>query len=135
MTIKEFFKKDLYAELTGAELIEVDNGRAVVKMEVRETHFNAGGVVQGGAVFTLADLAFAAAAVSIYKSVVVSIETDIRFFKSTNSGTLYAKAKALDIHHKLGTFEVRIVDEKEQLIALFTATGYRKDIPLNLEND
>lgn len=134
MTYKEFFKNDKYAELTGVELLEVELGRARAKMEVNDIHFNAGNVVQGGAIFTLADLAFAAAAHS-YGYLTVSIETSIRFFKSTNSGILYADAKIINKHPKLPTFEVKITDQENALIALFTVTGYCKNIPVSLENE
>lgn len=134
MTFKEFFKNDRYAEVTGVELLEVGNGTAKAKMKVQDIHFNAGNVVQGGAIFTLADLTFAAAAHS-YGQLTVSIETSIRFFRSTNKGILYAEAITVNMHPKIPTFEVKITDEDNMLIALFTVTGYRKDVPVLLDND
>ena len=59
---KEFFKADCFAMNAGVELIEVKPGYAKARMLVTPDHLNAGGVCQGGALFTLADLAFAAAA-------------------------------------------------------------------------
>ena len=129
MTIQEFFKDDRYAALSGIELLEVEPGRAKTKMEIRDMHLNAGNVVQGGAIFTLADFAFAAA-VNAYGNLAMSIETSIRYFKGVGTGTLFAEAKAIHIHKKLATFEVTVTNEKEELIALFTATAYRKDVVL-----
>jgi acyl-CoA thioesterase len=128
-TIKEFFKDDRYAVFSGVELLEVEPGRAKTKMEICDRHLNAGNVVQGGAIFTLADLAFAAA-VNAYGNLAMSIETSIRYFKGVGSGTLFAEAKAVHVHKKLATFEVTVTNEKEELIALFTATAYRKDLVL-----
>ena len=129
MTIREFFKDDRYAAFSGIELLEVEPGRAKAKMEIRDMHLNAGNVVQGGAIFTLADLAFAAA-VNAYGNLAMSVETSIRYFKGVGTGTLFAEAKALHVHKKLATFEVTVTNEKEELIASFTATAYRKDIAL-----
>ncbi len=129
MTIKEFFKDDRYAAFSGVELTEVEPGKAKAEMQIKEMHLNAGNVVQGGAIFTLADLAFAAA-VNAYGNLAMSIETSIRYFKGVGSGTLYAEAKLIHLHKKLATFEVYVTNEKDELIALFTATAYRKDIPL-----
>ncbi|MDR0682709.1 MAG: PaaI family thioesterase [Dysgonamonadaceae bacterium] len=126
--IKEFFKNDRYAAFSGVELLEVEQGRAKAKMPVQAMHLNAGNVVQGGAIFTLADLAFAAAA-NAYGNLAMSVETSIRYFKGVGSGTLFAEAKVVHLHRKLATFEVTITDQSEELIALFTATAYRKDIP------
>jgi len=129
MTVKEFFKADRYAALSGIELLEVEPGRAKTRMEIREMHLNAGNVVQGGAIFTLADYAFAAA-VNAYGNLAVSVETSVRYFKGTGEGVLFAEARIVDIHKRLATFQVQVTNEKDELIALFTATAYRKDIAL-----
>ena len=62
MTPQEFFKKDLFAEQTGVELLEVREGYSKACLVITENHLNAGHRTQGGAIFTLADLALAAAA-------------------------------------------------------------------------
>jgi acyl-CoA thioesterase len=98
-------------------------------MEIRDMHLNAGNVVQGGAIFTLADFAFAAA-VNAYGNLAVSVETSIRYFKGVGSGVLFADAQIIHLHKKLATFEIRVTNEEDELIALFTATAYRKNVPL-----
>jgi acyl-CoA thioesterase len=129
MTIKDFFKDDRYAVFSGVELLEVEPGRARTSMKICDMHLNAGNVVQGGAIFTLADFAFAAA-VNAYGNLAMSIETSIRYFKGVGEGTLFADARIVHLHKKLATFEVRVSNEKDELIALFTATAFRKDITL-----
>jgi acyl-CoA thioesterase len=126
MNLKEFFKNDRYAAFSGVELLEAAPGQATAKMPVQEMHLNAGDMVQGGAIFTLADFAFAVA-VNAYGNLAVSIETSIRYFKSVGSGTLFAEAKIVHLHKKLATFEVWVTNEDNELIALFTATAFRKD--------
>ena len=61
MDIFEFLQGDKFAINAGVELLEVGNGYAKARMEIKPAHLNGGGVCQGGAIFTLADLAFAAA--------------------------------------------------------------------------
>ena len=60
MTIHEFLQGDKFALLAGVELLETGNGYAKARMLIKPEHLNGGGVCQGGAIFTLADLAFAA---------------------------------------------------------------------------
>jgi len=129
MTVKEFFKGDRYAAHSGIELLTVEPGYAKARMEIREMHLNTVNVVQGGAIFTLADYAFAAA-VNAYGNLAMSVETSIRYFKGAEKGVLFADAQIVHLHKRLATFEVRVTDERGELIALFTATAYRKDIPL-----
>jgi uncharacterized domain 1 len=129
MTLREFLEEDEFAKHAGIELLEIQTGYAKAKMPITPMHLNAGKIVQGGAIFTLADLTFAAA-VNAYGTLTISVDSDIRFFKGVGEGVLFAEAKEVHLHHKLATFEVKVTNEKDELIALFTATGYRKNIPL-----
>ena len=118
MTINEFLQGDKFALLAGVELLETGNGYAKARMEIKPEHLNGGGVCQGGAIFTLADLAFAAATNSI------------NFFKAESKGFLYAEAREAFSHKRLANCEVRITNETGDLIATFNGTGYRKDTEL-----
>ena len=61
MTLKDHLNTgDHFAAGSGARLIEIAPGSAVAELKVTSAHLNAGGVCQGGAIFTLADLVFAA---------------------------------------------------------------------------
>ena len=126
MTLKEFFKGDRFAVLAGCELLEIREGYARACMTVEEHHLNGGNFCQGGALFTLADLAFAAA-VNSHLVLTVSTSSNITYFRSVPLGsTVYAEALELVDHHRMPYAEVRITDEEGQLIALFTSGGYRR---------
>ncbi|MDR0995521.1 MAG: PaaI family thioesterase [Tannerella sp.] len=129
MSIQEFLSGDRFAIEAGVELLETGCGYAKARMQITPRHLNGGGVCQGGALFTLADLAFAAASNS-HARLTFSIESEIRFFRSESEGYLYAEAREIYDHKRLSTCEVRITNEKGELVANFTGTGYRKDKPL-----
>jgi len=129
MTIQEFLKGDKFALMSGVELLDVKSGYAKARMEIKPFHLNGAGVCQGGAVFTLADLAFAAATNS-HARLTFSINSGINFFRSERSGYLYAEAKEVYDHKKLSHCEVRITNETGVLVATFNGTGYRKDTVL-----
>ena len=65
MTISEFLQNDRFAVNAGVELLKTRSGYAKARMMITPEHLNGGGVCQGGAIFTLADLAFAAATNSL----------------------------------------------------------------------
>ena len=132
MTIQDFLQGDKFALLAGVELLEVGNGYAKVRMGVKPEHLNGGGVCQGGALFTLADLAFAAATNS-HARLTFSIDSSIHFFRSVSEGMLYAEAHEVFNHKRLANCEVRITTEAGELIATFNGTGYRKDTALPFE--
>lgn len=129
MTIEEFLAGDRFALSAGVELLEVKKGYAKARMNITPEHLNGGGVCQGGAIFTLADLAFAAATNS-HARMTLSITATINFFRSGKEGYLYAEAREIFDHKRLSNCEVSITNEKGDLIATLTGTGYRKDIEL-----
>ncbi|MDH6358434.1 PaaI family thioesterase [Parabacteroides sp. PF5-9] len=132
MTIQEFLQGDKFALFAGVELLEVGNGYAKARMEIKPMHLNGGGVCQGGAIFTLADLAFAAATNS-HARLTLSTNSSINFFKSESTGFLYAEAQEIFNHKRLAHCEVKITNEAGTLIATFNGSGYRKDAELPFE--
>jgi acyl-CoA thioesterase len=123
--LKQFFKKDQFARRSDVELISVAPGSATARMEVRPYHWNGLGSIQGGAIFTLADFAFAAAANS-YGTVAVAINVSITFMKGVKDGTLIAEARELSKNFKLGSYIVEVKDGNGELVAIFQGLAYRK---------
>ncbi len=124
--VKNFFKNDRFADHVGIELLEVSKGRAKAKMQIKEHHLNGVNIAHGGAIFSLADLAFAVASNS-HKTVALSINVSISYLKASVAGdTLIAEANEVSLNPKLATYEVRVTDEVNDIIAIFLGTVYRK---------
>ena len=128
-TLDFFRQNDQFARHIGIELIDATPGRAQVKMQIQPFHLNAAGTVHGGAIFSLADFAFAVAANSRGQAA-LGINTATTFIKAARGGTLYGVAEELSLTRRLSSYQVKISDENQQLIAQFTGTAYRKDEPL-----
>lgn len=122
---KDFFSKDAFARGAGIELIEVSPGRARVKMDVNEMHKNSHGTVHGGAIFTLADAAFALASNS-HGIPAAAINASISYMKAARSGSLYADAVEYAKNPKLATYTVDVTDASGEKIAIFQGMVYRK---------
>lgn len=120
-----FFKNDQYAALTGIEIIEAKKGYCKARLKIQEKHLNAANVVQGGAIFTLADLAFAVASNS-HGTLALGINVNITFITGVSDGILYAIATEYTEPKKLGTYDVKITNEKDEIIARFNGLAYRK---------
>jgi acyl-CoA thioesterase len=123
--IREFFKRDKFAELAGIELLEVSPGSAKAKMTIGPQHLNGVDIVHGAAVFTLADLVFAAASNS-HGTVAVAINASISFIKASTGGTLFAAGREIACNPKLATYTIDINNEAGDIIAVFQGMVYRK---------
>lgn len=124
--IKEFFStEDKFARHAGIELVEAGPGWANASMKIEPFHFNGAGTVHGGAIFTLADFAFAVASNS-HGSLAMGINTSVNFVKAARQGTLYAEAREQAKGPKLASYSVMVTDDDGDVVAIFQGMVYRK---------
>jgi len=83
------------------------------------------GMVQGGALFTLADYAFGVAA-NADGSTAVGINASISYFRTPKGVTIYAEAMEERSNKKICGYKVLVKDEDGSLVASFAGLGYRK---------
>ncbi|MBQ3656350.1 MAG: hotdog fold thioesterase [Bacteroidales bacterium] len=134
MTLKDYLNEnDRFAASCGMKLTEIKEGYAKAEMTVENRHLNGGGVCQGGALFTLGDLAVAAA-VNSHKSLTFGIQNNIAFLQSAKLGDkLTAEAKEVFNHPKIPFVNVEIRNQNGDLIAVLTGQGYRKKEIMNFD--
>ncbi len=125
MDLLAFFDKDQFAAHNGIKVVDLGPGTATVRMDVVETHLNSHGTVHGGALFLLADTAFALASNS-HGIPAAAINAHICYMKSARSGTLFARAEEFALNPKLATYNVYITDQEENPVAMFQGMVYRK---------
>ena len=134
MNIKDLLNRtDRFASSAGCQITEADEHHAVAEMTVAETHLNGGNVCQGGALFTLADLAIAAL-MNAGGQLTFGISNSITYVASARLGDhLRAEAVFVAPHHKIPSVEVRVVNQAGQLVCHVTGMGYRKAAPIPTE--
>lgn len=130
MTLKDFLNsEDKFASNNGIQLTEIKSDYAKAKLKVTKEHKNAGGICQGGALFTLADLVFAAL-VNSRGYLAFAINSSIYYHISGKIGdVLTAEGHFLQDHPKIPAAEVIVTNQDGTHIATFTAQGYTKKIP------
>jgi acyl-CoA thioesterase len=128
--IRNFFNNaDAFARHNGMTISAVRDGYARAEMEIQPCHLNGAQTVHGGALFTLADFAFAAASNS-RGQLALSINSSISIFKGAKAGKLIAEAREVSHSPKLASFEVGIRNEAGDLLASFQGMVYRKSVSL-----
>lgn len=127
-------QNDRFAHMAGAAIVELREGYARAELTVGENHINAAGVCQGGAIYTLADLAFAAVA-NARGVVTLGIANTITLLKSAKLGdVLSAECTELLNHHKLPYCDIRVTNQDGELIAVMTGLAYRLKRPAEYDS-
>ncbi len=119
--LKKFFTNDVFACSLGIEIIEAKDGRGVCTMQKRSDLLNANNVLQGGALYTLGDFAFAVGAASTGKVCVTSTLT-MSYLKPAKGNTFTAIATPVHLGRTLYTYNVDVLDG-DTLVAKLLITG------------
>ena len=121
----EWVAGDPFAHSLGVELIEVAPGYGKVAMTVRDM-LNSLGTAHGGAVFSLADAAFAVASNS-HGPLAVALEVSINYVAPAHPGDrLVAEAREENLGRRIGVYRLQVTREDGTLVAVAQATAYRK---------
>ena len=126
-TIEEahaYFSCDRFATENGITLDELDDEHAVTSMTLSPRHKNAFGGVMGGAIFTLADFAFAALT-NDRERVTVAQQVSISFLSAPKGARLVATARYRKDGRNSCVVNVDVTDDKGRDIAQFVGTGFK----------
>lgn len=122
--LRAFMAKDHFAtDVCGIQVDSLSDNEAVLSMPVDTRHLNGNGVVQGGAIFTLCDTAFAAAA-NCGSRRMVNRSAEITYLKPGTGPMLYARAKCVSQGATMGLYQIEAYDDTGTLIALMTANAF-----------
>lgn len=124
--IQAHIERDLFARSLGIALVELAPGFAKCELTVRDSMLNIHGSAHGGAIFALADAAFAAASNS-YGLTTVALSMTINYLEPVAAGTrLTAEAKEESATARVALYHLQVCDEHGELIASLHATAFRK---------
>ncbi len=121
---REYFSKDRFATENGMVLEELDENHAVCSLELSDRHRNAYGGVMGGAIFTLADFAFAALSNDI-ENVTVAQQVSINYLSASKGTRLVARASYRKNGRSSCVVNVDVTDDVGRDVAQFVGTGFK----------
>ena len=121
---RAYFEGDRFAMENGMSIDAVGDGTSTCSMVIADRHRNANGGVMGGAIFTLADLAFAAACNNRHRPT-VALQVSINYLSGTRGGALYAHARCRKDGKTTCVYDIDVVDDLGRDIAQFVGTGYK----------
>ena len=125
--VRERIASDPFCERLGIELVSLDAGRAAFELELDDSLCNFHGTPHGGAVYSLADAAFAAAS-NADGETAVALETNVSYLSAADPGaTLTATAEETHSSTRTAEYDVRVTDGSDDggRIATFRGRVYR----------
>ena len=125
-SIRRQVHKEPFARKLGLRLIKVEPGRAIVEMEPQEELTNIFGMTHGAAIFSLIDEAFEVSC-NTHGTVAVALSVTVTYHRAPDQKSKL-RAESVEIHRsaKTGTYDIKVTDEHNTLIASCTALCYRK---------
>ncbi len=124
--IRKKIESDKYTDFMGIELMELGEGYSKLSMRVTEKMVNLHNVAHGGAIFSLADAAFAAASNSRGK-MAVALSMNISYRSPAKEGMkLMAEAFEENLGRRTGLYRIIVKSEEGELIASSQGTVYIK---------
>ncbi len=127
-------KSDSFASRLGIEIVEITNSYAVARMPLTDIHRNGMGNAHGGAIYSLVDMAFVAAS-HTSGEFFVTAQSSITYLEPGRIGPLKAVAEKVRCGRTLGSFEIRVFDVDETLVAISLITGYNTRIPIEIPHE
>lgn len=123
--VRTRFAHDRFATENGAIIEEIKEGYARCSMDITPLHLNAAGSVMGGAIFTLADFAFAVAA-NWNQPLHVSLTSQITYLGGVKGKKLIAQARMVKEGRSTCFYMVDVTDELGTTVASVTTSGFVK---------
>ena len=121
---REYFKGERFATGAGMVIDELTDDHAICSVVLNDSHKNALGGVMGGAIFTLADFAFAALVNHIHRPTVAQ-QISINYLNSPKGKEMFAKAVIKKDGRSTAVINVDVYDETGRDIAQFVGTGFK----------
>ncbi len=128
-TTRNLIGEDPFAAYLGVEVLEIKPGWARVRVRLSGDHLNFLGMVHGGVIFSLADVAFAAASNS-FGSKAVALSVCIDFISAADiSDELTAEVGLVSRAGKTGLYEMKVLDSGGNTIAQCRGWVYHTSKP------
>ena len=121
---RAYFVGDRFAVNAGVTIEELGENSAVCAMDITPDHLNAENGVMGGAIFTLIDLAFAAAANNVHRPTVAQ-QVSMNFLSGSRGHRLTATAKCRKDGRSSCVYQVDVNDDLGRDIAQAVVTGFK----------
>ncbi|MGZ4940002.1 MAG: PaaI family thioesterase [Halobacteriota archaeon] len=134
--VSKRLRSDQYARFLGIQITQIERGSAQAELTVVEHMLNLNKLTHGGVIFSLADVAFAAACNS-FNQTSVALSLHIIYRKPVKLGTkLIAEAKEESAGKNTALYKITVRTEEDHLVALCEGLAYKLESKIvDIDND
>ncbi|MCL4399158.1 PaaI family thioesterase [Candidatus Parvarchaeota archaeon] len=111
--IKQIIENDPFLKYVGIKILEIGEGRCKLSMGFRHEVTRSGGIMNGGAISTLADAAGGCAVVTVNGGKnQVTVELDVSFMRPIKTGPVIAEARVTKTGRSMSFADIDVYDGK-----------------------
>ena len=121
--LARYFNEEVtFSRHIGAKVEEVEPGRSVINIDVKDIHLNGAGTLHGGVYASLIDNAMGLAVAALVGLRTATIGLDVHFLGAVREGRIVCSAEVVHRTRRIATVEAKVRDGEGNLVALGTGT-------------
>ena len=119
--LARYFNEEVtFSRYIGAKVEEVEPGRSVISIEVKEVHLNGAGTLHGGVYASLIDNAMGLSVLALVGVRTATIQMNVHFLGAVSGGHITCESEVLHRTRRTATAEAKVYDAEDNLVALGT---------------
>jgi uncharacterized protein (TIGR00369 family) len=119
--LARYFNEEVtFSRHIGAKVEEVEPGRSVISIEVKEVHLNGAGTLHGGVYASLIDNAMGLSVLALVGVRTATIQMNVHFLGAVSGGHITCASEVLHRTRRTATAEAKVYDAESNLVALGT---------------
>ncbi len=119
--LTRYFNEEVtFSKHIGAKVEEVEPGRAVMWIDVKDIHLNGSGTLHGGVYASLIDNAMGLSVLALVGVRTATIQMNVHFLGAVGGGRITCESEVLHRTRRTATAEARVHDAEGNLVALGT---------------
>ena len=119
--LARYFNEEVtFSKHIGAKVEEVEPGRSVVYVDVKDTHLNGAGTLHGGVYTSLIDNGMGLSVLALVGVRTATIEMNVHFLGAVSEGRITCESEVVHRTHRTATAEAKVRDADGNLVAMGT---------------
>jgi uncharacterized protein (TIGR00369 family) len=119
--LAQYFNEEVtFSRHIGAKVEEVEPGRSVITIDVKDIHLNGAGTLHGGVYASLIDTAMGLSVLALVGVRTATIEMNVHFLGAVGDGRLTCQSQVVHRTRRTATAEAKVHDSEGNLVAMGT---------------